>query len=275
MTVTYRLPTIRMPTARTAERDLVKTAARLGLTARAFIYLLIGALSVLVAVGHSTAETDQWGAMQQLNRDTLGHILLWMVALGLAGYAFWRFSEAVFGPVGDRKKAGPRLKSFGRGCIYTFFSVMAFQIAVGHVSQSQAGRQENLSAAVMRHTGGRLAVGVVGAVVVVIGLTLMREGITRKFEKYLDLSSTSLRMRRVVEILGVTGTVARGAVFALAGAFAIEAAWDYQPQKAAGLDGALRSLRDTAAGPWLLGVFALGLVAFGLYGFAEARWRRA
>jgi hypothetical protein len=54
----------------------------------------------------------------------------------------------------------------------------------------------------------------------------------------------------------------------------IQAAWDYQPQKAAGLDGALRSLRDTRAGPWLLGVAAVGLVAFGLYGFAEARWRR-
>jgi hypothetical protein len=33
-------------------------------------------------------------------------------------------------------------------------------------------------------------------------------------------------------------------------------------------------LRDTSAGPWLLGVAAVGLMAFGVYGFAEARWRR-
>jgi hypothetical protein len=66
---------------------------------------------------------------------------------------------------------------------------------------------------------------------------------------------------------------ARGAVFALAGAFLTRAAVDYQPAKATGLDGALRSLRDHPAGPWLLGAAAVGLIAFGLYGFAEARWR--
>jgi hypothetical protein len=105
-------------------------------------------------------------------------------------------------------------------------------------------------------------------------LALVVEGLTRKFEKYLDLGSMTPNTRRVVEILGVSGTAARGAVFALAGVFVIQAAKDYQPGKAAGLDGALRSLRDTRAGPWLLGVAALGLLAFGLYGFAEARWRR-
>ena len=51
------------------QRDLLNPAARLGLTARALMYLLIGVLSILVAAGHSTAETDQWGAMQQLNRE--------------------------------------------------------------------------------------------------------------------------------------------------------------------------------------------------------------
>jgi Domain of Unknown Function (DUF1206) len=104
--------------------------------------------------------------------------------------------------------------------------------------------------------------------------TLVVEGLTNRFEKYLDESSMTPQTHRIVRALGVVGTTARGAVFALAGAFVIQAAWDYQPQKAAGLDGALRSLRDTAAGPWLLGVVAVGLVAFGFYGFAEARWRR-
>jgi hypothetical protein len=250
-------------------------AARLGLVARAFMYLLIGVLSLVVATGHSSAETDQWGAMQQLNRGRAGHGLLWVVALGLAGYSLWRLSEAFFGVAGEnKKKAGPRLKSFARGCIYAAIAVMAFQIATGGGGHSQAGRQVTLTAQVMGHTGGRVAVGVVGAVVAAVGAALIYEGVSRKFEKYLDLSRTSAMTRRVVQFMGVTGTVARGAVFALAGLFVIQAAWDYEPKKAAGLDGALRSLRDTREGPWLLGVVALGLVAFGLYGLAEARWRR-
>ncbi len=268
------MATYRLSRTSAAERDVLTLAARLGLTARALIYLLIGVLSILVAVGHSTAETDQWGAMEQLNRGTLGHLLLWVVALGLAGYSLWRFSEAAFGVVGEGEKAGPRLKSGVRGCIYAVIAFMAFQIVTGGGSRSQAGRQVTLTSQVMRHAGGRVVVGLVGAAVVVVGATLVYEGATRKFEKYLDLSRASEATRRIVEVMGVVGTVARGAVFALAGIFVVQAAWDYQPKKAAGLDGALRSLRDNPAGPYLLGVAALGLVAFGLYGFAEARWRR-
>ncbi len=267
MTATYTF-------RRAAESDTIGWVARLGLAARASIYLLIGVLAVMLAAGHSGSETDQRGAMQDLNRHAAGHLLLWVIAVGLAGYALWRFSEAAVGVVGEDRKAGPRVKSFVRGCIYAFFSFSAFEIVLGRATGSQAGQQENLSARAMRHGGGRLAVGVVGAVVVVVGLTLVVEGLTRKFEKYLDQGSMAPGTRRVVEVLGVVGTTARGAVFALAGVFVIQAAWDYQPRKAAGLDGALRSLRDTSAGPWLLGVVALGLVVFGLYGFAEARWRR-
>src|ERR1700751_1208351 len=118
------------------------------------MYLLIDVLSILVATGHSTAETDQWGAMQQLNRGTVGHVLLWVVALGLAGYSLWRFSESVFGVVGEGKKAGPRLKSFARGCIYAVIAFMAFQIVAGGGDRSQVGRQVTLTGQVMHHTGG-------------------------------------------------------------------------------------------------------------------------
>jgi hypothetical protein len=42
--------------------------------------------------------------------------------------------------------------------------------------------------------------------------------------KYLRTAQMSARMRRVVEVFGMTGTVARGLVFALAGALVIDAA---------------------------------------------------
>jgi len=275
MTVAHRVrsATDRDVSAREVKDETLHWSARLGLSARASIYLLIGFLAFLVAIGHTTKETDQWGAFQQLNRGTFGHIVLWILAIGLAGYSLWRFSEAAFGPAGDSGKVGARAKSFFRGCVYAFFAVSAFQVALGARAPSQAQRQQSMSAKVMEHTGGRWAVGAVGAVVVVVGLILVYEGLTQRFEKYLRTSGVSRRTRRIVTVLGTFGTAARGAVFALAGAFVIEAAMEYKPSKAAGLDGALRSLRDTPAGPWLLGLAAVGLIAFGLYGFAEARWR--
>ena len=62
-----------------------------------------------------------------------------------------------------------------------------------------------------------------------------------------------------------------GVVFALTGFFLVRAAWDYDPNKARGLDGALRqTVADSDPGRMLVGVVAVGLVAFGLYCYAEA-----
>ena len=113
-----------------------------------------------------------------------------------------------------------------------------------------------------------------GAIVVIVGLALVYEGVRGKFKKYFALSDMPPQTRRLVWFLGTFGTTARGVVFALTGYFLVEAAWTYDPDKARGLDGALRRVADSTSGRWLVGLAAIGMIAFGLYGYAEARWRR-
>ena len=79
---------------------------------------------------------------------------------------------------------------------------------------------------------------------------------------------------RFTVALGVTGGAARGLVITTSGVLVVAAAVTFDPQKARGLDQALRSLRDAPAGPALLCIVAIGLVLFGLYTYCEARWRR-
>ena len=111
-------------TARQAARsEPMKGLAHLGLAARATIYILIGWLALLLARGVPTKSTDQRGAMQELASQRGGSFLLWVVAIGLAGYAVWRWSEAAFGVAGEGRKRGPRIQSFVRGCVYAFCSV--------------------------------------------------------------------------------------------------------------------------------------------------------
>jgi hypothetical protein len=260
--------------ARKASRsDAMEGGARLGLAARASIYLVMGLLALAVALGHSRSETDQRGAIKAVAQQSGGRLLLVVLAVGFAGYALWRFSEAAFGVVGDGM--GPRLKSLARGVVYASFAVTTVAILVGSGgSGSQASQQQGLTAKVMAHAGGRYLVGAVGLVVLVVGGTMVFEGVTRKFEKYLRMTQMSAATRVVVEKLGVVGTVARGLVIGLAGLLVLDAAVTYQPQKARGLDGALRTLAGQPYGKVLLVVAALGLVTFGLYGYAEARWHR-
>jgi hypothetical protein len=259
---------------RAARSEPMKRLARAGLAARASVYLLVGILAVALGFGGRPGETDQGGALQELTRHTGGTVLVWLIAVGLFGYTLWRFCEAAFGVVGEGKKAGPRLQSLARGLIYLFFAVSAVKVAANAGAGSQAGQQELWTAKAMQHTGGRWIVGLVGAVIVGCGAVLVWEGITRKFEKYFELARMSHHERTIVEFLGAVGTAARGAVFALAGVFVIVAAITADPHKAGGLDQALRELLGMTAGPFLVVFAGIGLIMFGLSGYAEAKWRR-
>jgi Domain of Unknown Function (DUF1206) len=251
-----------------------RALARAGLAARGVLYILIGWVAVLVALGQTSRQADQQGALQLLAGQPYGLASLWLLGIGFAGYALWRLSEAAFGVAGEGNGAGPRLKSLARAAVYAFFACLTFRIISGAGAGNQTARQQDLTATVMHHAGGRWLVGIVGLAIVIAGLTLVAEGIRRKFLKYLQLARMSPRARRVVERLGVIGTAARGAVFALAGILVIEAAVTYQPSKAGGIDKALLTLRGQPFGEFLLILAALGLIIFGIYGLCEARWRK-
>ena len=247
--------------------------ARMGLTARGILYILIGVVAILVAIGQRSHEADQSGALQLLASQPYGLVALWLLFIGFAAYALWRLSEAVFGVTGEGNGAGPRLKSLVRAVLYAIFAVLTLKVITGKKA-SQASQQKDLTATVMHHTGGRWLVGIVGLAIVIAGLTLVLEGIRRKFMKYLRTGEMSPRTRRAVERLGMIGTTARGLVFALAGVLVIDAAVEFKPSKAGGVDKALLTLRNQPFGEFLLILAAIGLLAFGVYGLAEARWRR-
>ena len=261
------------PARRASRSPAAHFLARAGLTARGVIYILVGWVAVLVALGHSSHEADQQGALHLLAGKSYGLVSLWLLGLGFAGYALWRLSEAAFGVTGDRPGAGPRLKSLARAVIYAGLSYLTFTVISG-TDRSQSARQQDMTATAMQHPAGRVLVGVAGLVVVACGITLVVEGARKKFMKYLQTARMSARVHRVVKLLGTTGTIARGLVFALAGVLVIDAAIAHKASESGGIDKALLTLRDQPFGEFLMLLAALGLIVFGVYGLCEARWRK-
>jgi hypothetical protein len=271
-----RTVTISRPGSRARQTRSTPAAhglARAGLTARGIIYILIGWVAVLVALGNSSHEADQQGALRLLAGKPYGSASLWLLGLGFAAYALWRLSQAAFGAAGEGRKAGPRLRSLASAVIYAGLAYLTFQVLSG-IQGSQSGQQQDVTAKAMAHPGGRWLVGIAGLIILAAGLALVMEGIRRRFMKYLRTSQMTRRTRRVVESLGVTGTVARGVVVALVGIGVIDAAISYNSAASGGIDIALLGLRNQPAGPVLLILVAAGLVIFGIYGLCEARWRR-
>jgi hypothetical protein len=259
---------------RAAGGPAARVLARAGLAARGVIYILIGWVAVLVALGHTARPANQQGALQLLAGQPLGGVLLWLLGAGFAGYALWQLSQAAFGVAGEGRRAGPRLRSLGKAAIYAGLSYLTFAIVAGAGERSQTHRQQDLTANVMRHTGGQWLVGIAGLIVVIVGVALVAEGSTRRFLRYLTATQMSRRTLRVVTALGAVGSVARGLVLMLAGALVIDAAATHRPAESGGLDKALLTLRDQPFGGFLLLAAAVGLIIFGLYGLCEVRWRK-
>lgn len=248
--------------------------ARVGLAARATIYVVLGVLALQLAFGVKRSEVDQFGVLRTIGRQSYGPPLLIALTIGFLGYAVWRACEAIYGEVGGKSDAKARVSSAARAIAYLVLAVLAILVLLNRDGGSKGDKKGSSATATILETGpGQFLVAVVGLAVAGVGVYMAVQGWRRQHERYLRMSEMTPQTRRFVCVLGRFGTIARGAVFALVGALTVRAAWEHDPSDAGGVDNAIKTLARTP-GSWLLVVVAVGLVAFGVYSFAEARWRR-
>ena len=257
-----------------ANSEWLYRAARLGFLAKGLVYALIGVLAFQVAMGDQQ-RADQKGALQAIAAKPGGSVVLWLMVLGFLAYAGWRFSEAAFGrrdETDEKKRTAKRIGSALNGAIYLSFAVLAFRTVTS--SSSSGGGGADITAKVLGWRGGQAIVMTAGLVIMVVAVALAWRGLKADFEKHLNTGRMSRTTFTAVRRLGQVGYIARGAVFFLIGALVVKAAVDHQPGKAQGFDVALRSLAGAPFGQVLLIAAALGLICFGAYCVAEARYRR-
>ena len=254
--------------------------ARAGLVAKGVSYALVGVLAVAVAVGHGGKATSRSGALASVADEPWGKVALTLLALGFAAHALWRFVQAVaeredHGGKAERlaKKWGRRGSCLGSGFIYAGLTFLTIRLLAGsNAQESQNEKARQTTATVFDWPAGRWIVALAGLAILGFGLGNAYAGLTKKFEDDWRGGMSSAE-RTWGSRAGVVGHIARGLVFCLIGIFMITAAYDYNPQDAIGFDGALQKLARASYGPWLLGVTAAGLVAYGLFCLVDARYR--
>jgi hypothetical protein len=121
---------------------------------------------------------------------------------------------------------------------------------------------------------GRWFVGLVGLVVIGVGISYLYQAYKAKFQRHFKQDQMSETERKWAKWLGQFGIAARGIVFGLIGLFLVLAALHANAREARGLGGALAALAQQPSGSWLLGIVALGLIAYSIYSVIEARYRR-
>jgi hypothetical protein len=247
--------------------------ARAGLVARGLVYLIIGVLAIELVLGEGGKAANQQDALRTIAAQPFGKTLLVLVAVGLAGYALWRLVRAAVGHGAEQRDSGfDRVAALASGIAYGVLCVTAVEIVSG--SGTGSGTPKEATGGVLGWWGGTVIVAIAGAGLIGVAAYQSYKGLGRKFVDDAKTSEMSQGLRRGYTALGVFGLVARAVIFALVGYGLIKAAIDYNPQKAIGLDGALRQLADSSYGPALLGVVAVGLAGFAIYSMADARYRK-
>lgn len=256
-------------------RELARFA-RAGYAAKGIVYIVIGVLAVLAATGHGGGATDTRGALRVLSDHAAGHWLLLLIGVGLLGYALW----AVIAAALDAEDRGAEPKGVAlrvglavRGLAYGALGLEALRLFTGNPTRSDGNGAQHWSARLMTHGWGHWVVTLAGVGVIGYACYQVWVGARKDLQKKLRLPPAEAEVGGWAVRLARFGLIARAVVFAVIGWLLVRAGMTRDAAQAGGIDESLSTLARASYGPVLLGVVATGLVAYGVWQLANARYR--
>lgn len=262
--------------ARRQASPFIEKFARAGYVAKGVVYVVVGGLAAYAAIGSGQDATGSEGAMQAIARQPFGQVLLGVLALGLLGYALWQFILAVEDPEREGSDARGIARRIGfaiTAIIHLGLVVYAAKILIGGRGGGGGEGAKSWSAWAMGFPLGQWIVGIIGISIIAYAVGQMIKAFKSDLGDQLHLGELSPGTRRTVVNVSRGGMAARAITFAIIGAFLTLAAYQHDANEAIGLDGALQKVREQPYGPWLLGLVALGFIAYGIYQFVLSRYR--
>jgi hypothetical protein len=251
---------------------MIEKLARLGYASKALVYAIIGALAIAAATNQGGRVTDTSGALRVVFSQPYGQMLLLVLGVGLCGYAVWRLLDAFTDP--DRhgtefKGLVTRIGNVIRGLIYGALGLEAIRLFRGS-GGSKGDETEAWTSKIMNWPFGEWLIGIAGVIVVIYGVGEVVKLFKGKDDPLVDWSAVSTAVRRICRF----GVGSRGLIIVTLGVFLVRAAIQHNPSEAAGTRESLIELVGVVEGRWLLGLMAVGLLAYALDQAVHARYRR-
>jgi hypothetical protein len=253
-----------------ASSPIVRVFARVGYATRGTIYFLIGILAALGAVGAGKGVRGSQGAFEAVLAAPFGKLVLFFAGIGFSGFTIYFLISALRTP-SRRESLAIRSGWLFSGLIYLGLVVSAIRLLI-RGGRENATRES--SQWLMSHPLGRWILACIGLGIIGFALFELWRGLFSSLAERLRFRNLDQRMRDLLSAIGRVGIVARGLIFLIIGIFLVLAAWFNDAREARTLGGVLRFVEREPYGPWLLAIVAFGLIAFGLFQFVEARYRR-
>lgn len=258
----------------------VKRIARYGFYAKGLLFIVVGALSIMLAFGFPEGRiADPAGAMANLAGRPFGKVLLVIFVGGAVGHAAWNILRAL----ADIDDAGrnwfgifKRSIGAGIGIFYLGLALTALQIVLStNVAESSSKAEETFVSVL-------LAIPILGAVLLfLIGLGVIGagfhecySGISGKFREAYRVWEIKGHHLTFITLLGILSFTARAVILIIMGYYFVTAAIWNRLEGSIGLDAALTALAQSSYGRVLLFAAAAGLFAHGVLALYEAKYRR-
>ena len=257
--------------------DWKERLGRVGLVGKGVLFGVIGLLALQIARGDAAADATHTGAIEWVGEQPLGKFLLVALTVSLFALAAWRLLDAAVGDPVEGSETSDRVKYGAKGVVYLGLGIAAATTTAanwngsGSSGSSEDERSAEATATVLEWPLGRWLVMAIGAGVIAVALYIVKKHVVdRDFLQRMSITSTSW-----IAGFGRFGYAARAVAYALIGYFLVQAGATYEPQRAKGLSGTLLEVSGQTWGQLLLWAVAIGLLAYGVFTLAEAKYRRA
>jgi hypothetical protein len=236
--------------------------AKAGFAVSGLLHVLIAFIVARLAFG-AGGNADQSGALGTLAAQPGGAVMLWVAAVVLAALGLWNLVEAFV-----ERELMDRAKAAAVGVVYLALAFSAAKFAMG-TGTSSSSQNAGLSAQMMQSGWGKTLLVVVALVLIGVGGYHVYKGAAKNFLEELTVSGSA-----AVTWIGMVGYIAKGLVLVGVGILVIVATLTSDPSKASGVDGAVKALGNAPFGKILLLLAALGIAAYGAYGFIRGRYAK-
>jgi uncharacterized membrane protein YccF (DUF307 family) len=204
-----------------------------------------------------------------------GGYLLWSLALGLMCFAVWRLLQAILDADGHGDNPYGLMRRgvlICSGLFYVALAASTVRVTIAERTMSEDQSAREWTSWLMAQPLGRGLIAAIAAGFGAVSIGIAIQALRAPYRRKLDATP---EQRAMAVVIGSCGIMTRALVFLLVGGYLALAAYDSNSREAVSLAGVLTAMQYQAYGGVLVGIAAVGLLAFGFFEIIEAAARRA
>ena len=250
-------------------RQWFRPLARAGYAARGLIYLVIGFFAALAAIGAGRPMGSR-EALSTLLGTGFGGFLAYLLFAGLVFYALWRAIQSGFDT--DSHGTDPKGLAIRAGLAASALTYLALALYVFSRIRGagEGGGGGGAADALAGFVGASWAATILAVVLAGVAVAHFVKAYRAGYERHIRADEAKMRFIHPVARFGL---VSRGLVFLILAFLLIRQGLSDSGGEA-GSRQALEYIQSLPMGWLLLALMGIGLLAFALYSFIEAFYRR-